>query len=91
MVVGERLRARKRVNNHPQLAAGKRMPPDMRPPDEWLDWGAKVYGVDRARIGAAFVRFRDYWADVPGERGLRVDWFPTFKNRLHDLREKGKL
>lgn len=82
-------RRKGQVNGHDHI--GKRIAPDMPPPDEWLAWGARVYGVQPHKIAQAFVAFRDYWCDIPGERGYRVDWFPTFKNRLKDLREKGKL
>lgn len=84
---GERPAAQKRINGH----GGKRMPPNLTPPAKWIAWAVDVQGCDRVKATKAFIDFRDYWADQPGDRGLRVSWFPTWKGRVRDLKKRGEL
>jgi hypothetical protein len=70
---------------------GTRMTRDFTPPDRWLDWACTVFKIDRQRAMREFIEFRDYWADIPGNRGLKIEWEPTFRNRLRTRRENGKL
>jgi hypothetical protein len=58
-------------------------------PDEWREWAVRAYSLTPQRAVQLFIEFRDYWADIPGDRGLKVRWFGTFKNRLRALAEKG--
>lgn len=70
---------------------GTRMDPSFQCPDHWLDWACEVFKIDRQRAMREFVEFRDYWTDIPGKSGLKIQWFPTFKNRLRELRKRGSL
>ncbi len=31
------------------------------------------------------VEFRDYWCSVPGQRGLKLSWDRTFRNRVREV------
>jgi hypothetical protein len=31
-----------------------------------------------------FAEFKDFWAGVPGQRGCKLDWFATWRNRVRD-------
>lgn len=33
-----------------------------------------------------FIEFRDYWAAVPGQRGRKLDWFATWRNRVREVK-----
>jgi uncharacterized protein YdaU (DUF1376 family) len=35
--------------------------------------------------------FIDYWRAVPGQRGVKLDWDATFRNRLRELGKRGRL
>ena len=53
------------------------------------DWAAECKGID-ARLNAAdiFDRFRDYWTGVPGAKGLKIDWFGTWRNKCRAERDR---
>lgn len=34
-----------------------------------------------------FYEFRDYWIAVPGQRGLKLDWYATWRNRVRDKKQ----
>ena len=74
-----------------KVLRGTRMALDAKPPEEWMQWAAKAYGIEPQRAVRLFIEFRDYWSDIPGEKGLKLRWFGTFKNRLRDLNARGKL
>ena len=51
-------------------------------PDEWRDFCLeKRPDLDPAEV---FAEFRDYWIAVPGQRGCKLDWFSTWRNRVRD-------
>lgn len=47
-------------------------------PAEWLDFARN----ERPEIDGAreFATFRDYWIAQPGQKGVKVDWFATWRN-----------
>lgn len=65
----------------PQAAKkGSRLVEGFIVPDEWKVWAATEFkglgsGVDR--IAEQFV---DYWVAVPGAKGVKLNWFSTWKN-----------
>jgi hypothetical protein len=32
--------------------------------------------------------FRDYWAAVPGQKGVKLDWPATWRNRIRQICER---
>mgnify|MGYP006967764054 FL=1 len=46
---------------------------------------AEVPGIDAV---AATREFVDYWRDVPGQRGRKVSWVGTWKNRMREVYAK---
>jgi len=69
-----------RTVNNPQKKKkeGSRLPDDWLCPAQWREW-AKAHtpavNVDREQE-----RFRDYWIGVPGQRGVKRDWYATWRN-----------
>jgi hypothetical protein len=49
------------------------------------DWRAFAVGHGVADPAAAFAEFRDYWIAVPGQRGTKLDWAATWRNRIRNL------
>lgn len=37
---------------------------------------------------AALAEFTDYWNSIPGQRGVKLDWPATWRNRIRDLKGK---
>lgn len=47
-------------------------------PDEWRAWAnARAPSVD---ADEAFAYFADYWHAQPGQKGVKADWFATWRN-----------
>ena len=60
---------------------GTRLNPDWQLPEDYLAWAAENYSQwDLKRIRAVADGFRDYWISIPGGRGLKSDWFATWRN-----------
>lgn len=62
-------------------ARGTRLPPDWKP-NESLRQFALEHGIDP---DAACAEFVDFWIGVPGQRGVKLNWDSTFRNRVRDL------
>lgn len=53
-------------------------------PDDWKLWAIRCYPKLTAQeVVRIWVEFRNYWSDVPGQRGLHVRWFQTWQNNVH--------
>lgn len=37
------------------------------------------------RLGAILEEFRDYWCAIPGQRGTKLSWDRTFRNRVREV------
>jgi uncharacterized protein YdaU (DUF1376 family) len=49
-------------------------------PEEWRAWSAEHFRrLDADKI---FAGFRDYWIAQPGQKGVKADWFATWRNWL---------
>jgi hypothetical protein len=48
-------------------------------------------GFAEQSLAEAVAEFTDYWRGVPGQRGRKLDWDATFRNRLRETagRKKG--
>lgn len=48
-------------------------------------WWATRLGVPPDRVDAVRDEFVDYWRGVPGNRGVKLDWLGTWRNRCRDV------
>lgn len=77
----------KELNEHasPSASANKkgcRLPEDWQPSPELIAWArAERPDIDPYKETEAF---RDYWRGIPGQRGCKLDWDGTFRNRIRD-------
>lgn len=46
-------------------------------------------GADPARVDGMWAEFIDYWIGVPGQRGTKLDWSATWRNRVRMIATKG--
>lgn len=66
---------------------GSRIPDDWAPsPDDHLF--ARQQGLTDVRIKQLSDEFLDYWRAVPGQRGVKLDWSATFRNRVRAIVER---
>jgi hypothetical protein len=48
------------------------------------------YGMAPGVIATVWVEFVDYWIGIPGQRGTKLDWPATWRNRVRAVGTKGK-
>jgi len=65
---------------------GTRIPRDWRPSEADREFCLR-HGVD---IDAASSEFIDFWIAVPGEKGRKLDWSATFRNRVRTLADRAE-
>jgi uncharacterized protein YdaU (DUF1376 family) len=77
------------TNNHKPIKniRGSRLSSDWIAPQEYIDF----CNTERPDLDANFVAdgFRDYWIGVVGAKGLKGDWFATWRNWVR-RQEQGK-
>lgn len=63
---------------------GSRLPKDWQPPLEYIDFCKK----ERPDLDANSVadEFKDYWISVAGAKGVKLDWFATWRNWVRNQR-----
>jgi len=62
------------------------LPDDWVLPDEWARWARESHkGVD---VKTEAERFRDYWIAQPGQKGVKLDWFATWRNWIRRAAER---
>ena len=54
-------------------------------PDEWRAWMAKHFPTYDPDL--VFEEFLDYWIGVSGAKGVKLDWFATFRNHVRGMPE----
>jgi hypothetical protein len=67
---------------------GTRIAPDWCPSESDRDF-ARKHGLTDQRIDALAAEFRDYWIDVPGQRGCKLGWSETWRNRIRKVTSDG--
>ncbi len=60
---------------------GSRLPADWRPDEKDCEF-ARGLGLDPGAIAG---EFRDYWHDVPGAKGVKLDWRGTWRNKCRSV------
>lgn len=45
-------------------------------------------GMARAGVDKAWAEFKDYWIAIPGQRGTKLDWSATWRNRVRQIAGK---
>jgi hypothetical protein len=73
---------RKKESTHKR---GERLPPGWTPPDR--DWEFALAAVGELTARANLDKFRDYWAAIPGQKGVKLDWPATWRNWIRRVAE----
>jgi hypothetical protein len=65
---------------------GTHLTPDWQPSETVkVDLRAKYPDV---KLGTVLEEFIDYWCSIPGQRGAKLDWDRTFRNRVRECADK---
>lgn len=66
------------TNNHKKEQRGSRLANDLFFPKEWCDFLVE----QRPELNPAktFDQFKDYWISQAGQKGVKLDWFATWRN-----------
>ena len=68
-------------SNNRQVVRGTPLPPMWTLPELWAEWALQAqptWTVAHVRFVAE--KFRDHWAALPGQRGIKGDWLSTWRN-----------
>lgn len=68
-------------------ARGTRLPPDAQLTIGDLDF-ALALGMTEDQARKAWAEFVDYWIGVPGQRGTKLNWSATWRNRVRAVAGK---
>lgn len=58
---------------------------------EWFIWPTNDLGWDYNRTRVVWDEFRDYWKSQPGAKGVKLDWFATWRNWCRRANERGAV
>lgn len=72
------------ANSHGKPGRGTRLAADWEPSAEDCAFASEL-GLDPVATAA---RFRDYWIAQPGQKGVKVDWPATWRNKCRSDAEK---
>lgn len=74
-----------------EVMRGARISPEFPIPLEWQQWAMaeKKWGLSEVRD--EFSVFIDYWISQPGQRGVKLDWFATWRNWVKRSNRKKKV
>jgi uncharacterized protein YdaU (DUF1376 family) len=66
------------TNNHKKEQRGSRLANDLFFPKDWCDFLVE----QRPELNAqkTFDQFKDYWISQAGQKGVKLDWFATWRN-----------
>ena len=81
----EEERARHTSSSRPRKR-GTRIPEDWKPDPAWHREQRIPDDLARRELAS----FRDYWAAIPGERGVKLDWDATWRNWLRRAAENAQ-
>lgn len=59
---------------------GTRLSEDWDIPEEWGDWAVAECGWSVEKVVDTAKRFKDHWLSVAGSKGVKLDWYATWRN-----------
>jgi len=64
----------------PKNNRGTRLKEDWDIPQEWGEWAVSEFNWDVAKVIKTGEKFKDHWLSVVGTKGVKLDWFATWRN-----------
>jgi uncharacterized protein YdaU (DUF1376 family) len=74
----------KELEPQPKKSKGTRLDQSWALPDDWAIW-AKEQRPD-VNVNQTADGFKDYWLAIPGMKGVKADWFATWRNWVRNQR-----
>lgn len=65
---------------------GARLPDGWGPSEAVREWARSEFPA--VNLDVVLAEFADYWRSVPGQRGTKLDWDATFRNRVREVSER---
>jgi len=90
----EEVTLEERTQEEPQRAApradtrGTRLPDDFCLNSSMREWAA--LNTPHVTLDVALAEFCDYWRGIPGQRGKKLDWPATWRNRMRELEGRAR-
>ncbi len=78
----------KKVGIENARARGTRLVPGQQITEPDLAFAINA-GMTASAARHAWVEFIDYWIAIPGQRGLKINWPATWRNRVRELIKRG--
>lgn len=75
-----------RKKPEPTEGKGSRLPAVFSLPDDWLAFAQEARKWPQWTVEAVFQEFIDYWHAQPGGKGVKLDWFATWRNWIRRSR-----
>lgn len=69
---------------------GTRLPPNWVPSSADVDFAYSEGVLSRTELDKIAAEFRDYWLALPGQRGLKLNWPATWRNRVRQIVARSK-
>ena len=76
-------------DGEPTPERGTRLSPNWVLPDAWREFAKKERGWSDMDVSAEANLFRDHWISVSASKGLKSDWFATWRNWVRRSYRKG--
>ena len=74
-----------------EVLRGSRLQADFEIPLDWQQWAMaeKKWGLREVHDECSV--FIDYWISQPGQKGVKLDWFATWRNWIKRSNRKKKV
>ena len=60
--------------------------------DEWINWAIlERPELTAAKVHSIYEQFYDYWKAQPGSKGIKLDWFATWRNWVRRDKSFGRV
>ena len=79
---------KERGANAPAPTKGTRFTANFLWPESWFEFVEKQ-GLTEVEWQAEAAKFTDYWIAQPGQKGVKLDWFATWRNWIRRTKENG--
>lgn len=89
VVLGKKETALVVEGQKPKTARGTRLAADEPLTVDFIN-AAIGLGMHHDAVIGAWAEFVDYWAALPGQRGLKLNWLLTWRNRVRQLASKNQ-
>ena len=75
-----------------QVVRGTPLPATWTLPELWAEWALQAHPAwTAAHVRFVAEKFRDHWAAMPGQRGVKADWLAAWRNWCRNEKPAGQI